>query len=272
MTSISKLLAITLLALCFTRFAVASPLHIMIDPGHGGVDTGATRGTLKESEIALKVSNDLAELLRQDPRFQVSMTRTSDTKISLDHRTEAAEAAKADLFLSIHLNSSRDPRARGQEFYFQNQIPVDEESMFLASRENEEVKSSNEGDGPDAKSEPLSAKTDLRRIIEDLHRNHRVIESSEIAKILLETWLSNSTTNNVGSRAIRQAPFRVVSNIKIPSVLVEIGFISHATEGPRLAQTEHQKDMAQRLYKGLIKFKETMDKDRAENLKSEHEI
>jgi N-acetylmuramoyl-L-alanine amidase len=256
----------------FSQLAGAAPLHIMIDPGHGGVDTGATRGNLKESEIALKVSSYLADLLRQDPRFQVSMTRTTDTKISLDHRTEAAEAAKADLFLSIHLNSSRDPRARGQEFYFQNQIPVDEESMFLASRENEEVKSETDADGADAKAEPLSSKSDLKRIIEDLHRNHRVIESSEIAKILLETWLSNSTTSTVGSRAIRQAPFRVVSNIKIPSVLVEIGFISHATEGLKLAQVDHQKDMAQRLYKGLIKFKETIDKDHAENLKSVHEI
>lgn len=243
--------------------SAAAPLHILIDPGHGGKDKGAVKGHWHESEIALKVAKNLAALLKQDPRFKVSMTRTGDNTLSLEKRTEIANETKADLFLSIHLNSSKDPRAHGKEFYFQNQLPVDEEAMFIANRENmEEEGASINGSMVDAatrQNERLSPQTDLRRILEDLHRNERIFLSNELSKVLYETW--SSTGRKSGSRAIRQAPFFVVSNVKIPSVLIELGFLSHPTEGPQLAQESYQSELAKSLYTGLTKFKETMDKD-----------
>lgn len=236
-------------------------LHIMIDPGHGGVDKGATRGAIRESEIALKVSLRLAELLRESgASFRVSLTRTRDEKLSLAKRTSLAQEAKADLFLSIHLNSSKDLRAQGKEFYFQNQLPVDEETMFLASRENDnETTSAIESNSKDG---GISAKTDLKRILDDLHRNERIFLSNELSQILLETWMSHpGRERKSGSRAIRQAPFFVVSNVTIPSVLVELGFITNPNEGPLLAQQDYQEELAQSLYKGLLRYKETIDKD-----------
>jgi N-acetylmuramoyl-L-alanine amidase len=251
------------------------PLHVMVDPGHGGSDTGASRGDIKESEIALKVSLKLVELLKQDPRFKVSMTRTTDHKVALAKRVQMAENANADLFLSIHLNSSPEPRVHGTEIYFQNQLPADEEALYLVSREHVEDDGQNidekDGDSLKAldsvKSEPISMRTDLKRILEDLHRNHRIVVSSELGKTLLENLVSKSANPHSANRSIRQAPFHVVSYITIPSVLVELGFITHPQEGPQLAKTERQTELARSLYDGLVKFKETVDNQARQTLK-----
>lgn len=247
-------------------------LHVMVDPGHGGKDKGAVRGSLKESEIALKVSLHLASLLKADPRFHVSLTRSKDESLTLRERTELAREAKADLYVSIHLNSSTDPRARGKEFYFQNQLPADEEALFLASRENAEPETA-ANDPAHLKPEKLSPRTDLRRILEDLQRNERIFASSELSRVLHQAWTEAETgsehgSRKGGSRAIRQAPFFVVSNVNAPSVLIELGFLSHAHEGPRLGQTDYQRSLATSLYKGLVKYKETVDNDSTETLKS----
>lgn len=236
--------------------ASSSPLHVMIDPGHGGQDKGAVRGSLIESEIALQISRYLADILRADPRFKVSMTRTGDQRVPLSKRTQMAHQSGADLFISIHLNSSPDLRAHGTEIYFQNQLPADEEALYLVSRESEEEKA-NETQ-PSKPAEPISTKTDLSRILEDLHRNNRIRTSSELSKTLYEALTKKGEGPRFGSRAIRQAPFHVVSEIDIPSVLVELGFLSHPQEGPRLKQPAYQKELARLLAEGLVKYKESL--------------
>ncbi|HVK62052.1 MAG TPA: N-acetylmuramoyl-L-alanine amidase [Bdellovibrionales bacterium] len=244
------------LSFVFACFAVspAHALHVLIDPGHGGIDRGAVRGNLRESEIALKVALQLAELLRANKDFQVSLTREKDETVSLDRRTQIAKQIKADILVSIHLNSSTDKRAHGKEFYFQNQLPADEDSMFLASQENEEVA---HNDIADKKSDKLSAETDIRLIIDDLKRGERIRSSGEFSKILYETWKKSGYGHDTGSRAIRQAPFRVVSFVEVPSVLVELGFLSSPVEGPRLATASYQSVLAKSLYDGIVKYKES---------------
>jgi N-acetylmuramoyl-L-alanine amidase len=233
----------------------AAPLHILVDPGHGGSDSGAVRGALKESVIALKVSKLLADLLKKDDRFQVTLSRETDRKISLDQRTQIAKDVKADVLLSIHLNTNTDTRAHGEEFYFQNQLPVDEDLLYLASRENDEDESES------AKTtEKLSSENDVRVILEDLGRNHRIRSSGDLSKVLFENW-AVANGKKIASRSIRQAPFRVVSQVNIPSVLCELGFLSNPVEGPKLAEAAYQTALAKSLYEGLVKFKETMDKD-----------
>ena len=235
--------------------ADATPLHILVDPGHGGSDSGAVRGPLKESVIALKVAKNLAEMLKKDGRFEVTMTRESDRKIELDQRTQIAKDVKADVLLSIHLNTNTDPRVHGEEFYFQNQLPADEDMFFLASRENDEDESANK-----AGNEKLSSENDVRVILEDLGRNHRIRSSGDLSKVLFENW-AVANGKKIASRSIRQAPFRVVSQVNIPSVLCELGFLSNPVEGPKLAEPGYQAALAKSLYEGLVKFKETMDKD-----------
>lgn len=264
---LATFIAVIFVTMVCAKSAVA--LHVMIDPGHGGADHGASRGTLKESAIALRVSENLAEYLKQDSRFKVSLTRTSDQRLSLESRTQMALDSRADVFVSIHLNSSRDSRARGKEIYFQNQLPADEEATFLASRENE----SEETNAPatsSPKPEALSSKTDLKLILEDLHRNQRIVSSSHLSRILVENWSRVARVEtSAGHRPIRQAPFKVVTDIHIPSVLIELGFLSHPVEGVLLSKAEYQQELARGIYNGLVKYKETVDKNRRENLKSQ---
>ena len=253
----------------------------MIDPGHGGRDRGATHAGLQESQIALQVSLKLAALLREDSRFDVELTRKSDQTLSLEERTDLAKKANADLFLSVHLNSSSDARAQGKEFYFQNQLPVDEESMFLASRENNaetpepgthEPRNQKNGQNGSQKSDSISKRGDVRSIIDDLNRNQRILDSSHLSQILFEAWAGASgKARHTGSRAIRQAPFFVIANTQSPAVLVELGFITHPVEGPRLALESYQDELANSLYKGLTKFKETVDKEHSVPLNSAHD-
>jgi N-acetylmuramoyl-L-alanine amidase len=243
-------------------------MHVMVDPGHGGSDLGAARGSIKESEIVLKVARQLAEMLAEDPRFKVSLTRNDDQKVSLPARTQMAEKLQAELFISIHLNSSPDSKARGFEIYFQNQLPADEDAMFLVSREHEEASGSAATASFDAKKgEPLSVKNDVKYILDDLARNERIQSSSDFSKVLIETLASRGRLQS-GRHQIRQAPFQVVSNIRIPSVLVELGFITHPIEGPRLAQEDYQLELAKALYAGILKYKESVDKETSETLKS----
>jgi N-acetylmuramoyl-L-alanine amidase len=90
----------------------------MLDPGHGGIDTGAVRGFAKESELVLKVAEQLKKILAQDKKFEVSMTRTQDVNLTLPERVQKAEKSKADLFVSLHANSASDPRAKGVEILY----------------------------------------------------------------------------------------------------------------------------------------------------------
>lgn len=239
-----------------------SKLHIVIDPGHGGVDKGASRGTIRESHIALAVSQKLAKRLRADDRFTVTLTREADISLTLPERAAIAKQVNADLFLSIHANASEDPRAHGVEFWFQNQLPADEESLFLASRENQ----SHDGETgrvtqlSGSQKERPAPKGDVARIIEDLHRNHRITSSADLSRTLLSKWYAESRRRN--KHAIRQGPFYVISEVHVPSVLVELGFVSHENEGPRLTDPAHQDKVANNLFDGIKKFAGQIELDR----------
>jgi N-acetylmuramoyl-L-alanine amidase len=239
--------------------AAAEPMHILIDPGHGGTDDGAIRGRIREATIALKVSQKLAEYLKNDPRFDVSLTRESDDLVALPQRAKKSNQLNADLFLSIHANASSDVRAQGVEFYFQNQLPADEESSFLASRENQSTTVDDDANTEEA----VSHKGDVAHILEDLQRNYKIAASHELSKTLYWSW--NQNISNKHSRPVRQAPFYVVSEVAVPSVLVELGFVSNPVEGTRLLDPAHQDRMAKSLYDGLVEYKSLYDRDHAKN-------
>lgn len=248
--------ALALALILASSTALSAPLHIVIDPGHGGHDDGAVRGKIREATIALNVSKKLAVHLNSDSRFKVTLTRDNDHALTLPERKKVGKALKADLFLSIHVNSSSDPRAQGVEFYFQNQMPADEEAMFLASRENESI-SDAEGE---LRAERVTQKGDVAHIIEDLKRNYRASASNELSKLLLENWENGKNRHN--RRPIRQAPFFVVSETSMPAVLVELGFVTNSHDVKKLTSEEHQDGMARNLYEGLVQFKTSFDKDR----------
>lgn len=246
-----------------TSYAESHPLHILVDPGHGGIDSGAANGSVRESDLSLKVAELLKGLLEKNPGFKVSLTRSSDKFVSLPARVAQVEKVGADLFLSIHANSSQDKRARGVEFYFQNHLPPDEETLFLAANENRMEKINEKEDlEPSKKNEVLS-------IIDDLKRQTRMFSSLKLSSSLLKSWSSESGAElKFENNAIRQAPFYVVSRSPVPSVLVEIGFLTNPKDAEKLKDPQFQQRIAQRIYSGLRDYKEMIDKSEARTLKS----
>ncbi|WP_374033602.1 N-acetylmuramoyl-L-alanine amidase [Bdellovibrio bacteriovorus] len=240
----------------------AFALHIMLDPGHGGVDTGAVYGGAKEAELVLKVAQKLQTLLAKDEKFKVTMTRTSDRNLSLPERVKMAEGSKADLFVSLHANAASDQRAKGVEFFFQNNLPPDEDALFLASQENQMVLNSRELHDISGGDE-LSKKGDVAAIVEDLHRQNRLSSSLRLTQTLTQVW---GTDNNAAQATIKQAPFYVISKTTMPSVLIEIGFLTNPREAKKLVSAEYQNDLAQKIYTALQSYKEKMDNHTAKSL------
>ncbi len=249
----------------------------MIDPGHGGSDSGASLDGAKESAIALLISKRLKEIL-SERGYQVTLTREKDESVALEDRAAKANLTKPELFVSIHLNSSTDSNAQGKEFYFQNQLQADEESMFLANRENADLHDSSdriertgirraESENLQTLSPTLSpslsiaapeTRNDVRRILEDLARNERVKRSSRAAIEMDLAWRESPFAarfdSRNSSRTVRQAPFFLVTHIAVPSVLVEVGFLSHKREGARLQTGDYQNALALSLASGIDRY------------------
>jgi N-acetylmuramoyl-L-alanine amidase len=242
-----RILAFSILIITGGAWASA-PTRVMIDPGHGGDDHGAQLENIQEKTIALNVGLELNKLLLKDKRFVPLLTRDKDEYILLAARPDKAVKEKADVFVSIHANSSPISKARGTEFYFENQVATDEETQLLANRENNVKALKGSGD-PDEK-------TDLENIMTDLGHNEHMMMSQQLSQILLESFQGRL---NIKTRAIRQAPFHVLS-VPMPSTLIELGFVSNPEEAHWLAKPEVQKKMARAIYAGLKRFKEKLDK------------
>lgn len=254
--------ASALTGLLLTVSSPASALHIMLDPGHGGVDTGAVYGGAKEADLVLKVAQKMQALLAKDDKFKVTMTRTSDRNLSLPERVKMAEGTKADLFVSLHANAASDQRAKGVEFFFQNNLPPDEDALFLASQENQMVLNSRELHNISGGDE-LSKKGDVAAIVEDLQRQNRLSSSLRLTQALTQVW---GNDNNAAQATIKQAPFYVISKTTMPSVLIEIGFLTNPREAKKLVSAEYQNDLAQKIYTALQSYKEKMDNHAAKTL------
>lgn len=226
----------------------AFPMKVMIDPGHGGVDTGAVRGTIRESDLVLKVATKLRDLLVDDAQMEVVLTRDSDRAVALPERLRKAEDAGADLFVSLHANATPDGRAKGIELFFQNSLPADEDALYLANLENQSERTEDDSIAD------VSRKNDVAAIVSDLNRQSRILSSLRFSQVL-STTLRPATDAHV---TIKQAPLFVVSKAKMPSVLVEIGFITHASEAKRLESEAYQNDLAARLKDAIVRYQARM--------------
>jgi N-acetylmuramoyl-L-alanine amidase len=196
---------------------------VVIDAGHGGEDEGA-RGVdgLLEKDLVLDVSRNLAVQLRR-AGLRVVMTRERDVFVPLEQRTNLANDARADLFISVHANAAHDAGARGSETYFMSLEASDEHARGVALRENEAFAVRAVAPGADA--DPLVA------ILGDLIANEHLTESSAFART---AQLQLARLDAGPSRGVKQAPFVVLAGVQMPAALVEIGFITHPDEGREL--------------------------------------
>jgi N-acetylmuramoyl-L-alanine amidase len=216
-------------------------LTIIIDPGHGGEDTGAIgQKGLTESEIVLDVSIRVTNLLRENLHKLVIMTRETDIFIPLKDRTELANNKKADLFVSIHANASPRRAAHGIETYLFGRA-TDEQSLAVAARENAtDIKSAQGFD---------------EVILNDLLRDFVLNESLELAhytqNAFVERLIPSYPTVSLG---VKKAPFYVLAHTKMPAILAEISFVSNKVEEQRLGQKSYRQTIAESIFQGIKEY------------------
>jgi N-acetylmuramoyl-L-alanine amidase len=221
--------------------------RIVIDPGHGGHDTG-TIGPhgLMEKDLCLDVALRLGHLIEQKlPGAEVIYTRKDDTFIPLEERTAIANEAKADLFISIHANSSHDHEARGIETYYLN-FATSEESLEVATRENS---LSQEG------------LHDLQDIVKKIARNEKIEESKEFANDVQDSLAHRMqlVSQNEKNRGVKKAPFVVLIGANMPSILSEISFISNPSDEKLLRKPDQRQRVADGLYRGIAAYLDNLN-------------
>jgi N-acetylmuramoyl-L-alanine amidase len=219
--------------------------RVVIDPGHGGHDQG-TEGPhgLLEKELVLDVSQRVGKLIEDRMGAEVIYTRTDDSFIPLEGRTALANDKKADLFLSIHANSSSLPRIAGMETYYLNFNPS-KEALDVAAREN-----------------ATSQKSifDLQDMVQEITLHDKVEESREFAGRVQAALYGFSAHNfpALKNRGVKKAPFVVLIGAKMPSVLAEIGFLSNPREEALLKKSDYRQKLAEALYRGISRYAETL--------------
>jgi N-acetylmuramoyl-L-alanine amidase len=219
--------------------------RVVIDPGHGGHDEG-TRGPtgLSEKEVVLDIAKRLGALLEQRLGTEVVYTREDDTFIPLEERTRIANDHRADLFLSIHANSSPVRSVSGVESYYLN-FTTSKTALEVAARENANAQSSI---------------FDLQQVLQKIAVKDKIDESREFASRIQTALFAASAKGNpaVKNRGIKQAPFVVLIGASMPSVLAEIGFLTNASDEALLRNPTHRQKIAEALYKGIASYADTL--------------
>jgi N-acetylmuramoyl-L-alanine amidase len=216
--------------------------RIVIDPGHGGKDTGAP-GCIKgvyEKNITLQIAKRLARKVERELHCDAILTRTTDRYLSLEERTAIANTQNADLFISIHANASRDRHAHGIATYFLN-LATDNDAIRVAAREN-----------------ATSTKniSDLESILTDLMKNAKINESSRLAALVQRQvcWRLKRHYNDIRSIGVKQAPFYVLLGARMPAILVETSFISNPRGCRRLMSARYQDQLCDGIINGIRKY------------------
>lgn len=212
---------------------------IVIDAGHGGHDTG-TIGPhgLEEKDLVLDVALRLGKLLENRLGADVVYTRDDDTFVPLETRTAIANQAQADLFISIHANSSHDPKARGVETYYLN-FTSSADALEVAAREN-----------------AVSDKSihELQDLVKKIALKEKIEESREFAADVQQALYTSLSRNGIRNRGVKKAPFIVLIGANMPSILAEISFVSNPTDEKKLRTPEYRQKIAESLYRGIAKY------------------
>lgn len=215
--------------------------RIVVDAGHGGHDTG-TLGPdgIREKDVVLDVALRLGKLLRQRMGSDVIYTRDDDTFVPLEQRTAIANKAQADLFISVHANSSSDPTARGVETYYLN-FTTSPDALEVAARENA------------VSDESIH---ELSGLVKKITLKDKIDESREFAADVETSLYTGLERGNPGlrDRGVKKAPFVVLIGANMPSILAEISFLTNPDDATQLRDPEYRQRIAESLYRGVAKY------------------
>jgi N-acetylmuramoyl-L-alanine amidase len=215
--------------------------RIVIDPGHGGHDTGTIGPTgLREKDVVLDVGLRLKKLLERKAGCDVVMTRSNDTFIPLEERTAIANEKAADLFISIHTNASRDRSARGIETYYLN-FTSSPDALEVAARENATSQESVH---------------QLQDLVKKIAMTEKIEESEEFARQLQKEIYRRTSQLSAQQRdrGVKKAPFVVLIGANMPSVLAEISFLTNPSDEKSLRRPDYRQKIAEALYDGILDY------------------
>ena len=215
--------------------------RIVIDAGHGGHDSGTLGADgIEEKDVVLDIALRVGKLLHERLGAEIIYTRSDDTFIPLETRTAIANKAQADLFLSIHANSSQDSSARGVEVYYLN-FTSDPTALDVAAREN---------------AVSGASVHQLSDLVKKITLKDKISESREFAADVEGSLFSGLTRGNAGlkDRGVKKAPFVVLIGANMPSILAEISFVTNPRDAEQLRQPEYRQRVAESLYAGVAKY------------------
>jgi N-acetylmuramoyl-L-alanine amidase/TolA-binding protein len=214
--------------------------RIVIDPGHGGKDTGATGFGLEEKHVVLNVAQKIKDFMEKEHNYEVLLTRDQDVFLPLEARTAFANTKGADLFVSIHVNAHPNARVKGVETFFLN-LATNPEAMRVAALEN---------------ATSTHSISEMQDILSGILQNTKIAESSLLAEFIQNSMIKGlrQAKYTVKDLGVKQAPFYVLIGAQMPAVLAEIAFISNAEEAKRLQDERYLQVIAEQIAAGLIAY------------------
>jgi len=232
------------------QFSLAQQLglglsRIVIDAGHGGHDPGARAHGLNESDLVLDIALRLEQRLKSQPELEVIMTRSGNDYVPLKARTALANKVEADLFVSIHANASRKSQTRGVETYFLN-LSIDQNAESLAAREN---------------STGMHSMNELRGLLQAIATNSKLEESRDLAKTIQEALVRDlrAIDPEIPDLGVKQAPFIVLIGAQMPSILVEVSFVSNSSDASLLSKDGYRERIAEALFNGITNYQNSLN-------------
>ena len=228
-----------------TLAPVPRPFMVIIDPGHGGLDPGASRKGLLEKDVVLDISRQMARLINALPGYRAMLTRNADYGLELWQRVDFARRKEGDLFISVHCNTHPRKAVSGMEVYFLSlQGATDRESRELANKENAaQLVGLDPADAPD----------DLvMDILMDLRMSQVLHQSANLSERLVTAAKSSGV---VGGRKVKQAGFHVLKSLAMPSALVEVSYLSNAEDRKLLADRASRRKIAMVLVEGILDWR-----------------
>lgn len=240
--------ALSIFLMCMVSGVYAQNFKVVLDPGHGGKDPGASYGNYIEKRIVLDVALKVGELLKQDKDIKVIFTRKTDVFIEVAERTRIANREKANVFVSIHINAAKNTSAYGAETYIMG-LSKNEANLEVAKKENAVIALEDNYQVNYAGYDPNRPESLIGLT---LMQEQFISQSVDLASKIQNRFTNDANREN---RGVRQGPFWVLHSALMPSILIELGFISNKEEGAYLNSEEGKNEMAQAIAKAIIDYK-----------------
>lgn len=240
--------AVGVFLMSFTTSVFSQDFKVVLDPGHGGKDPGAVSGSVQEKQIVLDVALKIGKLLEKEKGVKVIYTRSTDDFVEVRERTKIANREKADIFVSIHVNSARRTTAMGTETFVMG-LSHNQANLEVAKRENavitmeDDFKKNYAGFDPN-RPESLIGLT--------LMQEQFIAQSIHLASKIQEFFTNDADRSD---RGVKQGPFWVLHSAAMPSVLVELGFLSNSEERSYLVSEKGKSELAKAITDAIVNYK-----------------